>query len=153
MDIVTREVRSRMMASIKGSDTKPELVVRSVLHSIGFRFRLHRVDLPGRPDIVLPRYRLAVLVHGCFWHRHAGCRFAYSPKTNQDFWSKKLHSNVLRDRQVLSGLHKLGWRTLIVWECHIRGAVDLPVLSRRLERAVRSNVKHAELPKEARNDY
>jgi DNA mismatch endonuclease, patch repair protein len=120
MDIVTPQIRSRMMASIRGSNTSPELVVRRLLHSLGFRFRLHRKDLPGRPDIILPKYRLAVFVHGCFWHQHAGCRYAYSPKSNKKFWRDKLDGNALRDQRVLAGLHSLGWRTLVVWECHLK---------------------------------
>lgn len=151
MDIVAPTVRSRMMASIKGANTTPELAVRSLLHSLGFRFRLHRKDLPGRPDIVLPRHNLAILVHGCFWHRHAGCRYAYSPQSNKEFWRKKLHANFLRDRRVLDDLQKLGWRTLIVWECHLRIDANTATLPRRLERAVRSKVKYAEIPTHMRH--
>jgi DNA mismatch endonuclease (patch repair protein) len=149
MDVVSRHTRSRMMASIRGSNTKPERIVRSLLHSCGFRFRLHRKDLPGRPDIVLPRYGLAILVHGCFWHRHADCRYAYSPRSNRRFWSKRLSDNAKRDERVLSSLHSLGWRTLIVWECHLKGDTTVSALARELARAVRSNVPHAEIPKRA----
>jgi DNA mismatch endonuclease (patch repair protein) len=107
------------MSRIRGRDTKPELAVRSVLHRLGYRFRLHVSDLPGRPDIVLPRHRTVVLVHGCFWHRHAGCRFCYVPKTRADFWRRKFEGNVERDRVVRRELRKIGWRVMVVWECEI----------------------------------
>src|SRR4051812_7398106 len=97
MDIVDRTTRSRMMSGIRNKNTRPEIAIRQALHAAGYRFRLHRRDLPGSPDIVLPRHRIAVFVHGCFWHRHLGCRFATSPKTNQDFWNTKFAANVARD--------------------------------------------------------
>lgn len=122
MDIVDKQTRSRMMAAIRGRDTHPELVLRKRLHAAGFRFRLHRRDLPGRPDVVLPRYRAAVLVHGCFWHRHANCRFAAVPASNASFWSSKFAANVERDARNIAALCKLGWRVAIVWECALRGA-------------------------------
>lgn len=108
-----------MMSRIRGRDTKPELAVRSVLHRLGYRFRLHVPDLPGRPDIVLPRHRTVVLVHGCFWHRHEGCRFCCVPKTRVDFWRRKFEGNVERDRVVRRELRKIGWRVMVVWECEI----------------------------------
>lgn len=117
MDRLTRERRSWNMSRIKGKDTKPEVLVRSVLHQLGFRFRLHRSDLPGKPDITLPKHRTVIFVHGCFWHRHSGCRLAYTPKSNEAFWSEKLASNVKRDKRNQSALRKLGWSVLIVWEC------------------------------------
>jgi DNA mismatch endonuclease (patch repair protein) len=107
------------MSRIRGRDTKPELAVRSVLHRLGYRFRLHVRYLPGRPDIVLPRHRTVVLVHGCFWHRHEGCRFCYMPKTRVDFWRRKFEGNVERDRVVRRELKKIGWRVMVVWECEI----------------------------------
>ncbi len=151
MDVVSSEVRSRMMASIRGGNTKPERVLRSILHALGFRFRIHRKDLPGRPDIVLPKHKLAILVHGCFWHRHTGCRYAYNPKSNKMFWQQKFRSNVVRDRRVLSDLHANGWRTLVIWECDLRSASRVAILIKRLARAVRSKVKHAEIPRRATN--
>jgi DNA mismatch endonuclease (patch repair protein) len=108
------------MSKIKNRNTKPELAVRSLLHRMGYRFRLHRADLPGKPDIVLSRYKTAIFVHGCFWHRHKDCRFAYTPKSRVDFWLKKLESNVTRDIQVKSDLELLGWRVITVWECELR---------------------------------
>lgn len=98
-DVFTPEKRSDVMSRIKGRNTKPELVVRSLLHRMGYRFRLHRTDLPGKPDIVLPRYRTVIFVHGCFWHRHKGCRLAYTPKSRMEFWSTKFESNMIRDKQ------------------------------------------------------
>lgn len=120
MDIVDSERRSEMMSRIKGRDTVPEFVVRRVAHRLGFRFRLHRKALPGRPDLVFPRYRAVVFVHGCFWHRHAGCRYAYTPKTRAGFWAGKFNRNVARDRHVQIALLSLGWRLLVIWECETR---------------------------------
>lgn len=108
------------MSRIKGRDTKPEKVVRSLLHRMGYRFRLHRNDLPGRPDIVLPRHSTVLLVHGCFWHRHGGCKYAYTPKSRVAFWQKKFSTNVERDKRNKRDLRRLGWRVIVVWECEIR---------------------------------
>lgn len=116
-DIVDRATRSRMMSAIRGSGTRPELLVRRYLHGAGLRYRLGGSGLPGRPDLVLAKYRAAVLVHGCFWHRHAGCRFATTPSTNREFWREKFRRNVERDRSVVSSLRALGWRPLVIWEC------------------------------------
>ena len=98
-DILSKERRSWNMSRIRGSDTKPELLVRSLLHRMGYRFRLHRKDLPGRPDIVLPKYRTVIFVHGCFWHRHKGCKYAYTPKSRTDFWQNKFQGTVERDKR------------------------------------------------------
>jgi DNA mismatch endonuclease (patch repair protein) len=116
-DVVDKKTRSRMMSGIRGRNTKPELAVRKALFAAGFRYRLHTNTLPGRPDIVLPKFRCAVFVHGCFWHRHKGCKFAYSPKSNRAFWSEKFSSNVRRDKVVRTALRKAGWRVFVVWEC------------------------------------
>ena len=120
MDSLTKEKRSWNMAQIKSRDTKPELIVRKLLHRLGYRFRLHRTELPGCPDIILPKYRTVVLVHGCFWHRHTGCQFAYNPKSRVDFWEKKFRKNVKRDKKVRHELIDLGWRVLIIWECEVK---------------------------------
>ncbi len=133
MDIISKEKRSWVMSRIRGRDTKPEILVRSILHRMGYRFRLHRSDLPGRPDIVLPRHRTAVFVHGCFWHRHSGCRYAYEPKSRKRFWQKKFLQNIGRDRSVQRELELLGWHVVIVWECETRSAEQL---SRRLKNSV-----------------
>lgn len=127
-DIVDRVTRSRMMAGIRGANTAPERRVRSFLHRAGLRFRVHGRRLPGRPDVVLGRWRTVVLVHGCFWHRHAGCRFAYTPKTNREFWRAKFDENLGRDRRNIAALRKLGWRVIVIWECEID--------EHRLQRAV-----------------
>ncbi|OMG63327.1 very short patch repair endonuclease [Stutzerimonas balearica] len=121
MDIVSKEVRSRMMAGIRGSNTSPEMKVRRMLHRQGFRYRLHQKNLPGRPDLVLPRYRLCIFVHGCFWHRHPGCRYATTPRTRHDFWQAKFEQNVSRDTRIRRELLALGWRVIELWECGIRG--------------------------------
>lgn len=107
------------MQAVRGSDTKPELAVRKLLHRFGYRFRLRRSDLPGKPDLVLPRYKLAIFVHGCFWHRH-DCKRATMPKTRIEFWEAKLLANVERDAQVIQALADLGWRSVVIWECEIR---------------------------------
>lgn len=116
-----------MMSGIRGRNTKPEMIVRKALFAAGFRFRLHRGDLPGRPDVVLPGKRVAVFVNGCFWHAHPGCRYAKLPATRREFWEAKLAANVERDRRDVARLLADGWRVLIVWECSTRssGAVKL----------------------------
>ena len=120
VDTLSPERRSWNMSRIRGSDTRPEQLVRSVLHRLGFRFRLGRRDLPGKPDIVLPKYRTVVFVHGCFWHRHAGCRYAYTPKSRTAFWQAKFRRNVERDSEVKVALEKMSWRVLYVWECETK---------------------------------
>ncbi len=117
MDRLTKQHRSWNMSRIRGKDTKPEMRVRSLLHRMGFRFRLHRKDLPGKPDIVLPAYGTVIFVHGCFWHRHPGCRFAYQPKSRVDFWQTKFRRNVERHQEVTAELEELGWRVVVIWEC------------------------------------
>ncbi|WP_097022289.1 very short patch repair endonuclease [Chromohalobacter canadensis] len=119
-DIVDPQTRSRMMSAIKGKNTNPELAVRRYLHARGFRYRLHRADLPGKPDLVLPKYRLAIFVHGCFWHRHADCFYATSPATRKKFWREKLDGNVARDKRQQMELINAGWRVLVIWECGLR---------------------------------
>ena len=108
------------MSRIRCKDTKPEKIVRSVLHKNGFRFRLNRKDLPGKPDIVLPKYQTVIFVHGCFWHRHPQCRFAYNPKSRVKFWQNKFNENIERDRFVKKELRKMGWKVIVVWECELK---------------------------------
>ena len=117
MDRISKEHRSWNMSRIKCGNTKPEIVVRSLLHKLGYRFRLHRKDLPGKPDIVLPRYNSVVFVHGCFWHRHNGCKKATVPKTKNIFWREKFKGNIERDIKVQEELQSMGWKILIIWEC------------------------------------
>lgn len=121
-DIVERETRSRMMSGIKGKDTAPEMQVRRFLHSLGFRYRLHVKDLPGRPDIVLPRYRTVIFVHGCFWHWHE-CRYFKLPATRTEFWKRKLMANRQRDEMNAGQIKLMGWKVLVIHECDLR---DVP---------------------------
>jgi DNA mismatch endonuclease (patch repair protein) len=118
-DIVDKETRSRMMSGIRGKDTKPELVVRSFLHRAGLRFRLH-TKMPGKPDLVFPKYRTAVFVHGCFWHRHKGCRFATTPASNAAFWQEKFDANVQRDAFVKKALRKQRRQVRLIWACQLQ---------------------------------
>lgn len=108
------------MSRIQNRDTKPELIVRSLLHRKGYRFRLHRKDLPGKPDIVLPCFNTIIFVNGCFWHRHEGCRFAYTPQTRVDFWQNKFNQNIKRDQKVQNELLNLGWQVYVIWECETK---------------------------------
>jgi DNA mismatch endonuclease, patch repair protein len=128
-DVLTPEQRRRCMAAIRGRDTKPEMLVRSLVHRMGYRFRLHRKDLPGKPDLVFPSRRKVIFVHGCFWHQHSGCRFATRPVTRRAFWDAKLHANRRRDWRNQRKLRGLGWGVMVVWECQTR---DLTRLERRL---------------------
>ncbi|UOR15828.1 very short patch repair endonuclease [Qipengyuania aquimaris] len=120
-DIVDSETRSRMMSGIRGKDTKPELVLRRLLHRLGYRFRLHRTDLPGKPDIVLPKHRTVILVNGCFWHGHSHCHLFRLPKTRAEFWEEKISKNVERDQANRIALLDKGWAVLEVWECALKG--------------------------------
>jgi DNA mismatch endonuclease (patch repair protein) len=120
MDIIDKDARSRLMGRIRSKDTKPEMVVRRVAHRLGYRFRLHRRDLPGSPDLVFSSRRKVVFVHGCYWHRHAGCRYCYSPKSNVDFWEAKFAANQARDQKALEDLRSQGWDTLVIWECEAK---------------------------------
>ena len=132
MDTLSKEKRSWNMSRIRGRDTGPELIVRSALHRLGFRFRLHRKDLPGKPDIVLPKWRTVILVHGCFWHRHEGCPFSYAPKSRKDFWNRKFQKNIIRDQRVQRQLRAMGWRVIVVWECQTRNLVTLGTRLKKL---------------------
>ncbi len=130
VDVHTKEQRSFNMSRIRGGDTKPEMIVRSLVHSMGFRYRLHRKDLPGKPDIVLPRHKKIIFVHGCFWHSH-NCKYGkVFPKTNSDFWENKRSETVLRDARNIKALRAGGWEVLVVWGCEVccleelRGVVE-----------------------------
>lgn len=124
-DIFTKEKRSWIMSRVRNRDTKPELTVRSLLHRLGYRFRLHRKDLPGHPDIVLPKYRKAIFVHGCFWHGHENCSRAGLPATNRQFWEAKVSKNKARDLLAVKQLSELGWRSLPVWQCEVKDSESL----------------------------
>jgi DNA mismatch endonuclease (patch repair protein) len=136
MDTLSKERRSWNMSRIRSKNTRPELVVRSLLHRHGYRFRLHSSKLPGHPDIVLSKWKTVVLVNGCFWHRHRGCALAYSPKSRQSFWQKKFRETVKRDAIKTRELRRLGWRVLNVWECELD---DLSQLGERLSSTIRNS--------------
>jgi len=119
MDVFTAADRSALMSRIRGKDTRPELIVRRLAHGLGYRFRLHRRDLPGAPDMTFPSRKKVVFVHGCFWHQHPGCQYAYKPKSNVEFWKTKLAKNTKRDTCVLQKLREQGWSSLVIWECEI----------------------------------
>jgi DNA mismatch endonuclease (patch repair protein) len=119
-DVFSTSKRSEVMSRIRGKNTGPELQVRSIVHRLGYRFRLHARDLPGSPDLVLPRLKTVIFVHGCFWHRHRGCRFTTTPKSRRAFWQAKFDANVARDRRVSASLRHLGWSVITVWECQLR---------------------------------
>lgn len=131
--------KSRMMSRVRSKGTAPELALRFALHSAGFRFRLHRKDLPGKPDIVLPKYKCVIFVHGCFWHQHEGCIKATMPKTNIEFWQNKLAANVRRDKSNQDDLSMLGWRAFVVWECDIKK--DLSSVIKQLVDHIREEVE------------
>lgn len=133
-DIYSRAKRSEIMSQVRAKDTVPERIVRRVIHRMGFRFRLHQSDLPGKPDIVLPRHRKVVLVNGCFWHQHPGCSKARRPQTRAEWWAAKLHNNLKRDRTNIRKLKRLGWSVCVIWECEVRKEARLEsVLSRFLD--------------------
>ena len=119
-DVFSTSKRSEVMSRIRGKDTTPELQVRSIVHRLGYRFRLHAKDLPGSPDLVLPRLGTVIFVHGCFWHRHRGCRYATTPSTRMAFWQAKFDANVARDKRTAASLRHLGWSVITVWECQLR---------------------------------
>lgn len=121
MDKLTKERRSQNMAAIRSKGMKPEMAVRSLVHRMGYRFRLHRKDLPGVPDLVFPSLKRVILVHGCFWHQHPGCREGRLPKSRQEYWTPKLHRNVERDDLNARLLREAGWKVLTIWECEIKG--------------------------------
>ena len=135
MDRLSKQHRSWNMSRIRSSDTKPEVAVRSLLHCLGYGFRLHAKNLIGHPDILLPKYRSAIFVNGCFWHRHKGCRFTYRPKTRTAFWKQKFKDNVERDRKTHAALKRLGWCVIVVWECELR---DMATLATRLKLELKS---------------
>lgn len=144
-DVVSPGKRSQMMAGIRSKNTKPEIRLRRILHRLGYRFRLHRADLPGTPDIVLPKRKVAVFFHGCFWHLHQGCKLAKVPQSREEFWRAKLSRNRERDAQAVDALQRLGWRVLIVWECYMRACKDDGQISVALQRYLEDNESYAEL--------
>lgn len=146
VDIVDRKTRSRMMSGIRGRDTQPEMLIRKSLHSLGFRYRVHASELPGCPDLVFPKYRAVLFVHGCFWHRHCGCRLTTTPSSNIAFWDQKFRRTAERDEEVLAKLKKLGWRIGIIWECSLKKS-ELPSISKQLASWLPSKKLWLEIPK------
>lgn len=146
-DTLSKSARRALMSRIGTKNTRPEIIVRSFIHRLGLRFRLHDASLPGHPDIVLRRHRTVVLVHGCFWHRHRGCRLAYIPKTRFEFWNRKFAENVHRDRLNLQRLRRLGWKVIVIWECQTRSPIALQKslehsFKRLRQRSGRSETRH-----------
>lgn len=121
-DVHTKEQRSYNMSQVKGKNTKPEILVRKFLHANGFRFRLHTKDLPGKPDIVLPKYKTVIFVHGCFWHGHKNCKYASIPKTRTEWWTAKIEGNKANDKRKKAALKKEGWTVITIWECDLKAA-------------------------------
>lgn len=145
VDVVSPEVRSLMMSGIRTKDTKPEVLVRKALHAQGFRYRLHDSRLPGRPDIVLPRYRAVVFVHGCFWHGH-NCRLFKTPATRPDFWAEKIDRNRANDVKNVTKLEADGWRVAVVWECSLRGkGSSISLVAKQLADWIRSTRVNVEI--------
>lgn len=140
-DFLTPAERSTRMSRIKSRDTVPEIALRKALHALGLRFRLDNRKLPGKPDIILPRYRAAVFVHGCFWHRHQGCKVATTPKSNTEFWIQKFDRNVSRDARVTGELEALGWRVFVVWECELGSARKVSATAMELAATIRDGLK------------
>ena len=139
VDTLTSAERSERMSRIRSRDTKPELALRKALHGRGFRFRLHDRRLPGKPDIVLPKHRTVIFVHGCFWHRHPGCKIATTPKTNTDFWIDKFDRNMARDKGNSEALIAAGWRVIVVWECELGNAARADARTAELVNDIVSN--------------
>lgn len=129
----SKQFRSWIMSQVRSKDTKPEQVLRSALHRNGYRFKLHSKDLPGRPDIVLSKYKAVIFVHGCYWHQHNGCKKSTRPKTNIEFWNKKLEANILRDKTNQDKLNILGWHVIIAWECEIHNDLSSTVEKIKME--------------------
>jgi DNA mismatch endonuclease (patch repair protein) len=141
MDKISPLRRSENMRRVRGKNTAPELIVRRVLSDSGVRYRLHRRDLPGKPDVSIGRIHTAVFVHGCFWHRHQGCKRAFTPSTRKEFWIRKLKSNVRRDSKALQGLRNLGWETLVIWECETKDEGDLKLQLAGTIRSYRDSIR------------
>lgn len=139
-DFLTPAERSKRMSRIRSRDTRPEIALRKGLHALGLRFRLDNRKLPGKPDIVLPRHKSVVFVHGCFWHRHEGCKVATTPKSNTDFWVQKFDRNVARDARVTGDLEALGWRVFVVWECELDSGRKASAAALKLASAIRAGV-------------
>lgn len=137
MDVHDKATRSYNMSRIKGKDTKPEIIVRKYLHAQGFRYRLHVKDLPGKPDIVLPKYKTVIFVHGCFWHGHEGCRYYVVPKTRTEWWLSKINGNIENDLKKEQALQEAGWKVIRIWECDLK--------SDKKEKTLKELINHLKL--------
>jgi DNA mismatch endonuclease (patch repair protein) len=131
-DNLTADQRKKAMSQVQQRDTKPEKIVRSLLHRLGFRFRKNVSSLAGNPDVVLPKYKTIIFVHGCFWHQHKGCRKANRPTSNTEFWNTKLDKNVKRDKETIKLLKRLGWKVIIIWECELKNAERIENIKKKL---------------------
>lgn len=145
-DVFTKQKRSDVMSKIRGKDTKPEKLVRSYLHRSGFRFRLHKKGVPGRPDLWLPKYNAAIFVNGCYWHRHRGCKYTTTPKQNRDFWQEKFRSNVVRDEENHARLRRLGVHVLVVWECELNSVSKCQKTLPMISNWIASESKYRQIP-------
>jgi len=150
VDILSESERSALMSKVASSDTKPEWIVRCGLHRLGFRYNLKNKHLPGSPDLVFPKYRTVVFVHGCFWHRHPGCKDASTPKSNQSLWAKKFSENLQRDARAVKALSQDGWNVLIVWECELMNSTIQTI--EKVAHAIRRNVPALSRPENRRLD-
>lgn len=131
MDVFSPEKLSQVMSKIQSKNTKPEKIIRSILHKLGFRFRINRKDLPGKPDIVLPKYKTVIFVHGCFWHQHEGCKIASKPKSNSEYWKAKFTKNIQRDKKNQKKLRAMGYRVIVIWECEVNFFKKSPEILKR----------------------
>jgi DNA mismatch endonuclease (patch repair protein) len=141
-DVHSKETRSYNMSKIKGKNTKPEMIVRKFLHSNGLRYKLHPPNIPGKPDLVFPKFKTVIFVHGCFWHGHDSCRYYVIPKSRTEFWTNKINSNKLRDTKVEGELSSLGWRILTVWECQLKPKVRDQFLKELLEKLLQKDTEN-----------
>ena len=139
-DVHSKETRSFNMSKIRSKDTKPELLVRRFLHGLGFRYKLHVKDLPGKPDLVLPKYKVVIFVHGCFWHGHTGCKYFVIPKTRTDWWSDKIAKNKAKDKSSVEKLIELGWKIIEVWECELKSTMRIQTLTELSKRIKQKNI-------------
>lgn len=144
-DVLSAKKRSELMSRIRAKDTKPEMAVRCYLHGLGFRYRLHKKGIPGKPDLWLPKYNAAIFVNGCYWHRHPGCRLAYTPKQNRPSWEEKFESNVVRDKENQAALQAAGIRVLVVWECRLRSVKNREQTLPKISKWLRSRSNFLEL--------
>ena len=139
-DVLSKEIRSYNMSRITGKNTKPEILIRKSLFSKGFRYNLHSKNLPGKPDIVLPKYKTVIFVHGCFWHGHEGCQYYVIPKTRTEFWLNKINTNIQNDMKNLISLKNMGWNVITIWECETKKKNNIKVLIDQIEKELYNNL-------------